>query len=112
VAINIRNKGKRGELTVAKMINKALGTNVRRTPNSGGLSIRGDIIDISPDSVIHDCHFEIKNTKTVLFPKWWDQATGDAISKKPTLVFKHKGQWICVQYLNDWLEKISEPNDK
>ncbi len=52
--VNQRNKGKRGELEVVKIINKALGTNVRRTPNSGGLSIKGDIIDINLDSVIHD----------------------------------------------------------
>ena len=58
--INSQKKGKRAELEVAKLINKYLGTNVRRTPNSGGLSIKGDIIDINPDSPAFDYYFEVK----------------------------------------------------
>ena len=105
--MNIRNKGKRGELEVVKIINRCLETNVRRTPNSGGLSIKGDIIDINPDSVIHDCHFEIKNHKKVIFGKWWEQTEGDCpLGKLPVLVFKHKGRWMAVQELHDWLGKI------
>jgi len=48
--INSQQKGKRAEREVAKLINKYLDTNVRRTPQSGGMSIKGDIIDINPDS--------------------------------------------------------------
>ena len=47
--INSQAKGKRAEREVAKLINKYLGTNVRRTPQSGGLSIKGAIIDIDPN---------------------------------------------------------------
>ena len=45
--INSQAKGKRAEREVAKLINRYLGTNVRRTPQSGGMSIKGDIIDIT-----------------------------------------------------------------
>lgn len=105
--INVRNKGKRGELEVVKIINKRLGTNVRRTPNSGGLSIKGDIIDIDHNSVIHDCHFEIKNHKKLVFSKWWEQTEGDCPGGKlPVLIFKYKGRWMVVQELIDWLDKV------
>ena len=109
--INVRNKGKRGELEVVKIINTALGTNVRRTPNSGGLSIRGDIIDINIDSVIHDCHFEIKNQSKIMIPKWWKQCTDDCSSSKiPLLIFKHDGTWLVTQSLSDYLYKIEPPS--
>ena len=52
--INQREKGKRYERDIAKKINKALGTNLRRTPLSGGLNLKGDILEIDPDSqLIH-----------------------------------------------------------
>ena len=56
--INSQAKGKRAEREVAKLINRYLGTNVRRTPQSGGMSIKGDIIDINPDSAAYQFHFE------------------------------------------------------
>ena len=40
--INSQAKGKKAERDVAKEINRFLGTNVRRTPQSGGMSIKGD----------------------------------------------------------------------
>jgi len=55
--INAQNKGKRGELEVVRIINKNLGTKIRRTPNSGGLSFKGDIIDIDDISILFDYHF-------------------------------------------------------
>ena len=63
--INSRDKGNRAEREVAKTINRYLGTNCRRTPLSGGLSIKGDIIDVDPDSAAFDYHFEIKDQKKV-----------------------------------------------
>ena len=62
--INSQAKGKRAEREVAKLINKYLGTNVRRTPQSGGLSIKGDIIDIDPNSAAFNYQFEVKDQKT------------------------------------------------
>jgi Holliday junction resolvase len=59
--INSQAKGKRAEREVAKLINKYLGTNVRRTPLSGALNFKGDIIDINPDSPAYQFHFEVKD---------------------------------------------------
>ena len=87
--INSKEKGKRAERAVAKMINETLGTNCRRTPNSGGLSIKGDIIDISPDSIAHQFHFEIKDRKSLKINAWWEQTINDCpVNKIPVLIFK------------------------
>ena len=75
--INANAKGKRGELAVVKIINKYLGTNFRRTPNSGGLSFKGDIIDIDNTNPLYDFHIEIKNTNTLQIPKWMEQIDRD-----------------------------------
>ena len=69
--INSQAKGKRAEREVAKLINKYLDTNVRRTPQSGGLSIKGDIIDINPDSAAYQFNFEFKDQKKLMITKWW-----------------------------------------
>ncbi len=107
--INSQQKGKRGEREVAKMINKALGCNVRRTPGSGGLGFKGDIIDINPDSPVFKFHFEIKNQKNITIPAWIKQAEGDCSSSKtPILVYKHKGEWRMDCRFSDWLEEVDK----
>jgi len=109
--INVRNKGKRGELEVVKIINKFLNTTLRRTPNSGGLSIKGDIID-TKDTIVHNIHFEIKNQSNIAIPKWWKQTTSDCSSNKvPILIFKHNNQWLSVLLLNDLLYFIKDTNN-
>ena len=42
--MNSQKKGKRFELQVAKYLSREFKYEIRRTPNSGGLSIKGDII--------------------------------------------------------------------
>jgi Holliday junction resolvase len=44
MGLNSQKKGKRFELQVAKYLSKEFETSIRRTPNSGGLSIKGDIM--------------------------------------------------------------------
>ena len=72
--INSQAKGKRAEREVAKLINRYLGTNVRRTPLSGGLNFKGDICDINPDSPAFNYHFEVKMNAqfyaTMQFTDW------------------------------------------
>jgi hypothetical protein len=107
--INSQAKGKRAEREVAKLINKYLGTNVRRTPQSGGLSIKGDIIDINPDSVAYQYHFEIKDQKKLMIPKWWEQINDDCPSGKvPVNVFKMNGQFYATMQFTDWLDLLTE----
>ena len=107
--INSQQKGKRAEREVAKLINKYLNTNVRRTPSSGGLSIKGDIIDINPDSAAYQFHFEVKDQKKLMIPKWWEQIDDDCpIAKTPVNVFKMNGQFYATMQFNDWLSLLSE----
>jgi hypothetical protein len=107
--INSQQKGKRAEREVAKLINKYLGTNVRRTPQSGGLSIKGDIIDINPDSAAFDYHFEIKDQKKLMIPKWWEQIYGDCPKGKiPINVFKMNARFYATLEFTDFLNLLAE----
>lgn len=102
--INSQTKGKRAERAVAKKINEVLGTNARRTPNSGGLSIKGDIIDIAIDSIAHQFHFEIKDRKALRIKDWWEQAKSDCSANKiPVLIFKLEGNFYTMIRLEDFL---------
>ncbi len=111
--INSQNKGKRAEREVAKIINQMLGTNAKRTPQSGGLDFKGDILDTSTDSIIHLYHFEIKDHKSIQIGKWWEQATGDCnVRKTPLLIFnlhhKNKSEWLACLSLYDLLGLLKE----
>ena len=107
--INSQQKGKRAEREVAKLINRYLGTNVRRTPQSGGMSIKGDIIDINPDSAAYQFHFEVKDQKKLMIPKWWEQIDDDCpVSKTPVNVFKMNAQFYATMQFTDWLSLLSE----
>jgi hypothetical protein len=110
--INSQQKGKRAEREVAKLINKYLGTNVRRTPQSGGLSIKGDIIDINPDSAAFDYHFEVKDQKKLMIPKWWEQIYGDCPKGKiPINVFKMNARFYATLEFTDFLSLLRELQD-
>ena len=107
--INSQAKGKRAEREVAKLINRYLDTNVRRTPQSGGMSIKGDIIDINPDSPAYQFHFEVKNQKKLMIPKWWEQIDDDCpVAKTPVNVFKMNAQFYATMQFTDWLSLLAE----
>ena len=107
--INSKEKGKRAERAVAKIINETLNVNCRRTPNSGGLSIKGDIIDISPDSIAHQFSWEIKDRKQLRINDWWKQTTNDCPANKiPVLVFKLNGHFFAMIRLEDLLGLLKE----
>ena len=107
--INSQAKGKRAEREVAKLINKYLDTNVRRTPLSGALNFKGDIIDINPDSAAYQFHFEVKNQKKLMIPKWWEQIDDDCpIAKTPVNVFKMNAQFYATMQFTDWLSLLAE----
>ena len=106
--INSQQKGKRAEREVAKLINKHLHTNCRRTPLSGGLSIKGDIIDIDPDSVAFQYHFEIKDQKKLMIPKWWEQIYSDCGSKIPINIFKMNAKFYSTMEFVHWLSFLAE----
>ena len=52
--INSNKKGKRFELRVAKYLAEKLNAHIRRTPNSGGLSMKGDIMCIDDQSILSE----------------------------------------------------------
>ena len=107
--INSQAKGKRAEREVAKLINRYLGTNVRRTPQSGGMSIKGDIIDINPDTAAYQFHFEVKDQKKLMIPKWWEQIDDDCpLAKTPVNVFKMNAQFYATMQFTDWLSLLAE----
>ena len=107
--INSQAKGKRAEREVAKLINRYLGTNVRRTPQSGGMSIKGDIIDINPDSAAYQFQFEVKDQKKLMIPKWWEQIDDDCpVAKTPVNVFKMNAQFYATMQFTDWLSLLAE----
>ena len=107
--INSQAKGKRAEREVAKLINRYLDTNVRRTPQSGGMSIKGDIIDINPDSPAYQFHFEVKDQKKLMIPKWWEQIDDDCpVAKTPVNVFKMNAQFYATMQFTDWLSLLTE----
>ena len=107
--INSQAKGKRAEREVAKLINRYLDTNVRRTPLSGGLNFKGDICDINPDSPAFNYHFEVKDQKKLMIPKWWEQIDDDCpVAKTPVNVFKMNAQFYATMQFTDWLSLLAE----
>ena len=108
--MNANQKGKRFEREVAKLLNKKFNTNVRRTPMSGGMSIKGDIIDINPDSVLYDYHFECKNQEKLNIWKALEQARSDRpMGKTPLVVFTKNFQsnYVAIE-LDDFMNILKE----
>ena len=111
--LNANQKGKRFERDVAKILNKKFETNVRRTPMSGGMSIKGDIIDINPDSVLFDYHFECKNQEKLNIWKALAQARADKPMRKiPLVVFtkNHERDYVALE-LEDFMNILKELED-
>ena len=111
--INSKQKGNRAERAVAKIINDTLGVNCRRTPQSGGMSFKGDIIDINIDSVAHEYHFEVKNRKQLWINKWWEQTVNDCPPNKiPVLIFKMEGKFYAMTRLEDFLGNLKTIDER
>lgn len=121
---NVNKKGKRGELEVSKILNKILGSSLRRTPQSGGLSIKGDIIDTKPGTRIHDYHIEVKNQNTLSIKQWFRQAMSDCGKKMPVVIFKTHHtyqiegkppvtykQWYVVTRIEEWADELKMNDD-
>ena len=101
MTINYKKKGDRFERDVAKQLNKKFNTNVRRTPMSGGMSIKGDIIDINPDSILFDYHWECKNQEKLNIWKALEQARNDKpMGKTPVVVFRKNFErdYACLEF--------------
>jgi len=108
-----QQKGKRFERQVAAEINKKFETSVKRTPNSGGLSIKGDIICIDDQSIISEFSWECKNQEKLNIWKALQQSKNDAPARTmPVVVFtkNHEKEYISLE-LEDFLNIIKELED-
>ena len=113
MALNANKKGKRFELQCSKMINAKFGTKVKRTPNSGGLDLKGDILCIDDNSIISEFSFECKNQEKLNIWKALEQSRNDAPSGKlPVVVFtkNHERDYIALEF-EDFMNIVKELED-
>ena len=100
MSLNANQKGKRFELRIAKDLAKKFDTNIRRTPNSGGLSIKGDIMATS--GILSEYNWECKNQEKLNIWKALEQSKNDTTGslKTPLVVFtkNHELDYVALQY--------------
>ena len=91
-----RDKGIRGELEVASIFQKR-GFDCDRTPNSGGLRIRGDLHGTVP------AHLEVKRQETARPWVWFDQAASEAPGGvTPVVAFRRNNSpWLAIVPLEE-----------
>ena len=84
----------------AKDLAKKFDTNIRRTPNSGGLSIKGDILTTS--GILSEYSWECKNQEKLNIWKALHQSENDALGtmKSPVVVFtkNFEDDYIALKY--------------
>ena len=87
MGLNANKKGKRFELQVAKYLSKMFNSKISRTPNSGGLSLKGDIM--ATQGILSEFNWECKNQEKLNIWKALEQSANDCIGshKQPLVVF-------------------------
>lgn len=98
-----RSKGARAEREVAEIINAKLGTDMRRTPLSGGMKWKGDIQGWD------GFHVEVKRQERLCIPEWLRQTEADCPEGLvPLLVYrKSRDPWRVVLPLDSFLGLVS-----
>ena len=101
-----RDKGARGEREVAELF-RAHGFDAERTPNSGGLMIRGDLAGSVP------AHLEVKRQEVLRLPTWMRQAEADAPEGVvPVVCYRqNSGRWYATLPLADLAALIRKSAD-
>jgi Holliday junction resolvase len=102
MAINSRQKGKRGELSLVHELKKH-GYNVRRSQQYCGNT--GEAMDIIG---LQGIHIECKNSKVLRLREYLEQAKHDAEKANkgnlPTVFYKiPRGDWVTIMPLEAWL---------
>jgi len=97
-----REKGARGEREVAAIL-RAHGFECERTPNSGGLQVKGDLAGSFP------AHVEVKFQETARPWAYWEQASNEApIGLMPVVAFRRKrSPWLAIVKLEDLAELMA-----
>ena len=110
MGLNANKKGKRFELQVAKYLCREFETEIRRTPNSGGLSLKGDIL--ATQGILSEFNWECKNQEKLNIWKALEQSANDCIgshTKKPLVVFtKNFEKDYCALRLEDFVQLLLE----
>lgn len=113
--LNSQQKGKRFEREVAKEISDKFGIKCSRTPCSGGMDIKGDIISLS--GIPAWFHWECKNQEKVNIWKSMEQAERDCRGHKiAAVVFKrnHSKTYVMLDFSSflDILVELKEHSEK
>ena len=107
--LNANKKGKRFELQIAKYLSKEFETSIRRTPNSGGLSIKGDIM--ATQGILSEFNWECKNQEKLNIWKALHQSKNDCIGshKEPLVVFtkNFEKDYVALE-LKDFVQLLLE----
>lgn len=120
MAVDSREKGKRGEMQVRDLLRDKTKLQWERVPGSGAFganhSLKGDVYLPPGTSHMSKYCFEVKwykdeqltsnilNTGNSQIEKWWEQATREAqeMNMKPALVFKKdRGTWLIALDFTD-----------
>lgn len=98
--INSKQKGKQGELEVAKILREH-GYEARR-----GVQYQGG--QDSPDVIgIPGYHIEVKRTEKLNLYEALAQSKRDAGTDKPIVIHRrNREEWVVIQPLEDWLEEV------
>ena len=107
--LNANKKGKRFELQIAKYLSKEFETSIKRTPNSGGLSIKGDIM--ATQGILSEFNWECKNQEKLNIWKALEQSRNDCIGshKEPLVVFtkNFEKDYVALE-LKDFVQLLLE----
>jgi Holliday junction resolvase len=109
MGLNANKKGKRFELQVAKYLSNMFNSKISRTPNSGGLSLKGDIM--ATQGILSEFNWECKNQEKLNIWKALEQSANDCIGshKQPLVVFtKNFEKDYCALRLEDFVQLLLE----
>jgi Holliday junction resolvase len=97
-----RSKGANAERELAKIIGDRLGVEMRRTPLSGGMKWKGDIVGWP------GYHVEAKRQERLSIPAWVEQAEGDCPDGcVPLVAFRRSREpWRVVIGLDHLLDLV------
>ena len=104
---NSRDKGKRGELELAKVLSD-YGYSCRRGQQYNGADGSADVIGL--DGV----HIECKRVERLNIHDAMKQAADDARARETPVVMHRKNgeKWLVTMRLNDWIEFYRGINDR
>ena len=100
MSVNSRNKGKRGELEVVRMLATAGWPQARRSSDGRSQVERGDIVR-GPAG----CHLEVRYREQIRIVEWCHQAESEAHpTDRPVVIWRRSREpWRVSMLLDDWM---------